>query len=325
MAAMLVGLPVGTAFAHDPPTIAPTRLDFDTQQPLTRCNDLATFEALLANWVSANVLIPDADRRLAVHIRRSPMGGALVDMTLVDAAGATLAEYHESFTSRTECHKVLYDSARAAARLLGAFEKPPPSEPCPKHPPPPPPPEPPPPEPAPSPICPDPLPPPPEVDAPPPIVHRFHLGVGALLGMGAAPTQWLGPLFSLGFVPSSRVPHLRIEIDAALAMPTSNAFRSDMIPLFGSICHAPSALRLCGGLATMFFVGESGHGTMPTTLAASMRVGTEFRIAGPASLRVDAFALVPLGERAFDHRLGMLAGLHALTAGASLMGVWSFE
>ncbi|MBK9265388.1 MAG: hypothetical protein IPM54_37085 [Polyangiaceae bacterium] len=156
-------------------------------------------------------------------------------------------------------------------------------------------------------------------------MRRFDFGLGALLGMGARPAQWLGPLLSLGIVPWLRVPHLRMEIDVAYALPMSDASRSNMIPLFGSLCYVPSALRLCTGVVTTFFLSEPGNDAMHTTLAASMRLGAEFEIAGPASIRIDGFALVPLGERSFGSELSTRDAQDALMAGTSVTGVWSFE
>ncbi|MBK9265389.1 MAG: hypothetical protein IPM54_37090 [Polyangiaceae bacterium] len=118
----LVGvLPARTAFAHDAPAIAPARLEFDASQAPKLCNDRATFRTLLDNWVAVNVWSPDADRRLVVRIRRAPTGEKLGEVALVDAAGATIAEHHERYGAREECYKVLYESASAAAKLLGAF------------------------------------------------------------------------------------------------------------------------------------------------------------------------------------------------------------
>ncbi|MBK9260320.1 MAG: hypothetical protein IPM54_10835 [Polyangiaceae bacterium] len=183
-------LPVRTAFALDAPAIAPTQLDFDASRAPKSCNNRVTFDMLLRNWVAESVWTPDAARRLMVRIHRSPRGEKLVDVTLVDATGTTMAEHHQPFGVREECHRVLYEAARTAATLLGAFEKPPPPEPWPQCPP-----LPPPPEPAPSPACP-PCPKCP-VSTPPPAVRRFDFGLGALPGMGATPMQWVGPLFLL--------------------------------------------------------------------------------------------------------------------------------
>ncbi|MBK9260321.1 MAG: hypothetical protein IPM54_10840 [Polyangiaceae bacterium] len=72
-------------------------------------------------------------------------------------------------------------------------------------------------------------------------------------------------------------------------------------------------------MVTTFLPSEHDDGdTMLAMLAASMRLGAEIRIAGPPSLRVDVFALMPLGVAA-------LGAQHSFAAGASAMAVWSFE
>ena len=307
------------AFAHDAPAITPTRLDFDASQAPKRCNDPATFDALLGNWVLKDAL-GAGDRVLRVRIRRAPTGGKLTDVTLVDAAGATLAEHHERFSVNSECHQVLYESARAAARLLGAFEPPRPPEPCPVCPA--------------CPACPS-CPPPPVAEPArcppcptlktPPIVRRAYFGAGVFLGVGLTHVPRFGPKVSLGFVPIASAPRVRVEIDGAwapYASTTSNTLRGTMVPLFGSLCVAPAALRLCGGPVTTFFLSE--HDAMHITLAASLRLGAEFEIAGPFSIRIDAFVLLPFWKRTFGHELGARDAEHSLAAGSSATGVWSF-
>jgi hypothetical protein len=54
-------------------------------------------------------------------------------------------------------------------------------------------------------------------------------------------------------------------------------------------------------------------------LSASLRIGTQFTIAGPFSIRADCFALLPLNQRmALDMP-------NPFTAGAVAMGVWSLD
>jgi hypothetical protein len=102
------------------------------------------------------------------------------------------------------------------------------------------------------------------------------------------------------------------------------------VPAFVSLCHTHHGLRLCGGLATTFLLAEPLHDAPPTdtlhlTLAASLRMGTEFEIAGPFSIRADVFMLVRFTERTFGPALAKLDTLTAFGAGAVAMAVWSFE
>lgn len=340
--AMLAGLPVRTAVADDAPTLAPTRLEFDATSAPKNCNDDVTFGQLLTKWAPALVVTPDADRRLVVRIRRAPAGEKLVDVTLTDAAGTTVAEHRKRFAATAECHKVLYDTAFKAAKLLGAHEEPPPQEPCPAAPPPPEPSPPSPPvEPAPCPACfAVPLPPlrrrndtPLQWLPPPSPMRRTFVAGGIFIGMGNGPVPFVGPLVSLGFAPSARVPELRLEIDGAwapYASLQSSELRGDMIPLFGSLCYAPSALRLCSGLVTTFFLVDRSrvapeNDTAHLTVAASLRLGAEFEIAEPFSIRLDAFALVPLWGQMFGNEMRTLDDENSFAAGGVVMGVWSFE
>ena len=79
-------LPDRPAYAHDAPTLTPTRLDFDATSAPKPCHDKAEFQNILATWVPAGVIRADAVRRLKVRSRRSPTGGKLVDVTVEDAA-----------------------------------------------------------------------------------------------------------------------------------------------------------------------------------------------------------------------------------------------
>jgi len=56
-----------------------------------------------------------------------------------------------------------------------------------------------------------------------------------------------------------------------------------------------------------------------------VRIASEFEIAGPLSIRIEGFALVHFGGQTFGPELAAMAALNPFTAGASAMGVWSFE
>jgi hypothetical protein len=308
------------ARASNAPVIAPTRLDFDATQAPKNCNDDTTFRAILANWVPREVLTADAERRLAVRIRRSPTGGKLVDLTVVDTNGTAPMTDHKEFPSKTECYKVLYASAYTAATLLGAFEKPPAPEPL---------------------VCPAPLAPaesprcpacpthptrsmaPPRIELPASPTPRVFLGAGVFLGMTTTAEPSVGPYLSLGFRPFARWSDVRIEFDGGWASSNTQAgLRVDRVPLSASLCHAGRGLRLCGGLVTTFAEYSNvdpANAELHVTLASSLRMGTEFNIVGPLSIRLDAFILLPLNQRpAFN-------ATNSFAAGAVVMGVWSFE
>jgi hypothetical protein len=324
MVVLSVVLPVQTTYALDAPTIAPTQLDFDASQAPKGCNDKATFRYLLGNLIVKEVLSPQADRQLIVRIRRSPTGGKRADLTLVDAVGTTIDQDHKKFAGNTECYKVLYELARAAAKLLGAFDKPPPPEPCPTCPTCPPPPAPAKPEPCPTSLTPATQ--PSRFVLPAPLNHRVSFGAGVFLGMTTKPEARPGPYVALSVVPFSRVPDFRLEFDGAwVPRPALQT-----VPAFVSLCHAHHGLRLCGGLATTFLSIEPLHDapqtdTLHMTLAGSLRIGTEFVIAGPVSIRADVFTLVRFTERTFGPVLAKLDTLSAFGAGAVAMAVWSLE
>ncbi len=335
-----LGLPARPARAHDAPAIAPTRLEFDATQAPKNCNDQPAFKSILANWVPHEVLSAEANRRLTVRIRRSPTGGKLADLTLTDETGAQLGRDHKSFAGKTECYKVLYETAQEAANLLGAFEKPPAPEPvtCP--------------------VCPA---PPASVEparalspsAPPlpiaPILpalpkawiaprpdRRAFIGAGVFLGTGIMPDAVLGPHFSLGFVPSPHSPRIQVELDGAWTMQNlrlTNAPGSmpvHVIPIFGSLCYSRYVLRICSGLATTFYQAKRqdlgpGQDELRMALAGFLRMGTEFEIAAPFSIRLDAFAQVRFWQRTFGEELARLDTLNPVAFGAAAMGVWSWE
>jgi hypothetical protein len=60
---------------------------------------------------------------------------------------------------------------------------------------------------------------------------------------------------------------------------------------------------------------------MSISAAASLRVGAEFEMSDPFSIRLDGFVLWPLGRRGVRPEWAT----DDLTAGAALMGVWAFD
>jgi len=323
------------ASAHDPPPIPATRIDFDARYLPKSCNDNDNFLAILNNWVTPGTITPDAARSLAVRIRRSAVGGKVVDITLMEADGTTLGEDHKTFASTTECHKVLHDAAKASARLMGAFEKPPPREPlsCPVCPT--------------CPTCAKPTPCPttplcpaapisriPVATAVPPPMRRMFVGVGFFLGRSLASEWVVAPQASFGFVPLSRVPRLQVEIEGAWAQQTftksdaPSAIRGHAIPLFGSLCYAPSVLRLCSGIATTLFEANRAHAAqrnddLGIALGATLRLGTEFVLAHPVSIRLDAYTVLHVWPRSFGGAFDALEALKPFAIGIAALGVWS--
>jgi len=322
-----------TAYAHDALVTPATRLEFDAMGAPKNCADDIEFRALLGDWVAPETLTEEASRRLTVRIRRLPTGGKLADVTLVDAAGTVLGEHHERYGIKAECYRILYETARSAAKLLGAFEKPPEPEPmsCP--------------------VCPSaqacpaaPACPIPEVPrktaqteqgatAP---TRRAFFGAGVFLGTGFTSDTFVGPQFSLGFVPSTHAPSIHVEMNGAWTLqtiPKSNrqgSFDVHIVPLFGSICYSRFVFRMCSGLVTTFFQAKSpelvpGADELRTTLAGHLRMGAEFGIAGPFSIRVDAFAMLRFGQRSYGSELAAFDMRSPFGAGAAVVGVWSWE
>jgi hypothetical protein len=68
-----------------------------------------------------------------------------------------------------------------------------------------------------------------------------------------------------------------------------------------------------------------GNDDIRITLAAHLRMGTEFELAGPVSIRLDAYALLRFWERSFGGDLAALDELSPFGAGGVAMGVRSFE
>jgi hypothetical protein len=325
------------ALAHEAPTIAPTRLEFDATEAPKNCNDERSFAAILATLVPNDVMKSDAEQRLLVRVHRTPTRGKLMlmDVTLTDARGATIKERHERYGAKTECHKVLYEAAYAAATLLGAFEKPPASEPCPICPPPP--------------ACPGPARCPEDPESapkrrsestsvplrqifPPLAARRAYFGAGVLFGTGITPQGAIGPTFALGFVPSRHSARLHVEFAGAW---TSQDWRDanaamNVIPMFGSVCYSRYAFHLCSGMTTTFFstkqaTNNTSSAEFRVTLAGHLRLGAEFDVAGPLSIRVDAFAQMRFAGQTFGPVSSSLDTQSPVDLGAMAMGVWSME
>jgi hypothetical protein len=238
-------------------------------------------------------------------------------MTLVNAAGTTIDKDHKTFARNTECHKVLYDSALAAAKLLGALDEPSPPEPvvCPALPPPPAPAEP-----VVCPASPAPALPHPPATRPASFTRRAYIGAGVFLGMTTTSDASVGPAVSLGFVPVSRWPGFQIEFDGAYASRNvRQGFRVDTVPVFVSLCHVQVGVRLCSGVTSTLFFTEDPKNARDFMFSVSLRIGTQFELAGPFSIRADAFALLPLTQRT------ALDSPNPFAAGATVMGVWSFD
>jgi hypothetical protein len=232
------------AFADESPLIVPTRLDFDASRAPKNCNDPESFRSILEAWVPKELLRDDAERRLIVRIQRSSTGGKQADVSLVNAQGVTLEERHTPYATTGECDKVLWAVARDAAKMMGAFDKPPPPEPlvrpAPLTPPAPA-------EPAPCPACPAPA--LPRITLPAPFARRTFIGAGVFLGMTIKSEASMGTVISLGFVPFSRWSGFQIEFDGAYtSRNTQQGFRLDTVPLFASFCYAQHSVRLCGGM-----------------------------------------------------------------------------
>lgn len=332
--------PVRTACAHDAPALAPIRLDFDAASAPKNCNDQDEFSRLITNWVPENAIRSDATRRLKVRIRRSPTGGKLFDVTLEDAEGTVLGEHHDRASAKTECHRVLYVTAYAAAVLLGAFEKPPAPEPvtCPVCRPPPAPAKPP------APPVPVTNPAPPKLTRPtfrraaiPSLLNRrAFLGVGVILGTGDTPQGAIGFQGLFGYLLSANTPRIQLEFGGAWvpqSLPAPHSPRVlpvQTVPAFGSMCYSRYVFRICSGLTTTFLQAEHqdhapGHDELRFTLAAHARMATEFDVVGPFSMRIDAVASMRFWQRTFGAALATLASQNPFGAGVVAMAVWSFE
>lgn len=316
-----------SVFADDTPRIPPARLDFKAERVPSKCKDRRTFDYIIRDWLPAAQWQDDADRTLTVRIHPGPNGARVSDVTLVDAVGAILAEEHETFGMTTECHKVLYDTARSAARLMGAFNPPPPPEPCPTtspcpecppcslpH------------TEAPVPVCPacrnDAL---PEKLAPDPMHWRrsfFGAGVGG--GNGMSPALVAGPRVFGGFSPFRQVRRFELEWSVAWLSGGQTAPNDHAVPMTVSACYWPYVFRVCSGFAsTVMQANAGGDERSSMSMAGSLRFGVEARVAGPLSLRGEIEMLWTVWQRSFGD--AGPSGQHVVSGAPSLAAVWSLE
>lgn len=308
------------AFAHEPPEILPTQLDFDASPAPKKCNDEESFRRILGAWVGAELLREDAERRLVVRIASSAKGGKRADVSLVDAQGVVVAERHTPYLRTTECHKVLWEVAYHAATMLGAFEATPPKEPiaCPTCPP----------------IQPTPprslerrlptfaplrLPVPtiPLSPAPP----RFFVGLGAFVGSGIFEKLNAGPRMLLGFVPFRRFTQIHLEWETSWTAQTFQSVRVQAVPLVGSACWVRGIVRFCGGVATTILVSNeiSKYDSLHVMFGPNVLMGTEFFNHGPFSIRADVFGRVAIAERTFGLATTARQEAVPFNAGVALM------
>lgn len=319
-----------SAFAHDQPVIIPTRLDFDAAHAPKKCNDREKFLIVLNAWVPDEVFRDDAQRHLTVRIRWSSTGGKRVDVALVDAQGVTVVEGHTSFGAKQECHEVLWGTALDVAKMLGAFEPPPPKDPLRCPPPAPPPPQ----EPA---LCPS---PPPSPAFPPlrpptqpralfPAPYSSFIGIGPFVATGIYSELNGGPMLLLGVLPWRRFPHWNVEFEGSWTSQSSpsSAMRMHSVPVVGSLCWVEGNIRFCGGLATTIsFSNQSPpNDEWHLMFGGNIRVGTELFRHGPFSIRADVFGRFAWTERGFGLAVGALDTPAPFAAGVAVMGVASFD
>ena len=322
------------AFGHDAPMLLPARLDFDASGAPKNCNSVNTFKSILGAWMDATVLRDDAERRLVVRIRRSSTGGKRADVSLIDAQGAIVVEWHDDYVAEIECFRVLWNVALNATKFLGAFEPPPPKEPitppkepitfqmsspCPLCPPE-----------RPCPTCAQPIAPLPTIT---PMPFRSFIGIGAFVGSGIYSKLGFGPHLLLGFVPSLRLSFLHVELEGAWTSQTSpssmtsESSRMQSIPFVGSLCLARGIVRFCGGLATtiLFTNQSSDNDELQLMLGGNFRVGTQLFTHGTFSIRADLFGRFAFAQRAFGKTTMTFEAPTPFTAGVAVMGMWSFD
>lgn len=150
------------------------------------------------------------------------------------------------------------------------------------------------------------------------------------LGTGFTLNTFVGPHFSLGVVLSPHAPSIHVEMNGAWTQQTISKVNVDVVPLFGSICYSRSVFRMCSGLTATFFQAKSpalvpGADELRTTLAGHVRVGAEFSIAGPFSIRLDVFGMLRFWQRSYGSELATLDARGPFAAGATAVGVWSWE
>lgn len=318
------------AFAHDPPVIAPTQLDFDAAHAPKNCNDPDRFGTILNAWVPDTVFRTDAERRLVVRIRWSATGGKRTDASLVDAQGVVLAERHKSYSVKTECDKVLWETAHDAAEILGAFEPPPPKEPV---------------------VCPipsaplpsEPVPDPPALPCPtcPPLKlptptitlspapYLSSIGLGAFVGTGIFSELNGGPIALLDVALSPRLPYLHVEFESSWTSQSSpsSAMRLHSIPLVSSLCWLRGNVRFCGGLATtIFYANQSpAHDELRLMLGPNFRMGTELFVHDRFSIHADIFGRYALAQRRFGTATVAPDEPTPFAGGLAVLGVWGVD
>ncbi len=303
-----------SAWAHDPPAIAPTRLEFDASQAPPACNDRKSFNTILWQWVPRSTWRDDAVQRLVVRIQGTANGPKSVDVSVVDSRGSVQPDRHNEYPAATECHKVLYDTAYDAAQMLGAFEPRPPQEPmtCPAC--------------APCSSC---QPAPPVVEravaprlAPSPALPRmpprFSLGLGAFVGSGIVAKISPGALVLLDIVPSSRLSPLHIEFEVLYTSQRVESVQLRSLPLVTSLCWVLGRVRFCGGLATTILSSSKLPNSEVRIFGPNLRVGTELFNGGPFSIRADIFGRFALTQRTFGTTIDIVAGAPPISGGVAI-------
>lgn len=307
------------AFAHEPPVILPTRLDFDSSKAPKKCNDEEGFRGNLLAWVPADVLRAEAERRLIVRIAWSATGGKRADVSLVGAQGVVLAERHTPYATTTECFKVLWEVARDAAKILGAFEPPPPKEPviCPPSPYVPP-----------GPSCPQ-CPSCPRFRLPTPTIllspapPRFFVGLGAFVGSGIFSELGAGPVGLVGFVPFRHLPQAQLELESSWTTQFIDSVRVQAIPVIGSACWVRGIVRFCGGFAATILFSNQLPNQESHLFGPNIHFGTELFHRGSLSIRADVFGRVAAYRKSFGAKNEILDRVLPFMAGVAMMGMWA--
>ncbi|MBK9266463.1 MAG: hypothetical protein IPM54_42580 [Polyangiaceae bacterium] len=323
MAVLSLAFSAQPAFAHEPPVILPTRLDFDASRAPKKCNNDDAFRSILGAWVPPTVLDDDAERRLVVRIRWTATGGKRAELSLVDAQGAVVAERHTEHPATDECYFVLYGAAQDAAELLGAFEPPPPKQPvtcpacapCPSCPPA-----------RPCPTCPPPAPPVPTITHAP-TLYRSSIGIGAFVGSGIHSGLGGGPYLLLSYAPWRQWSHVHVEFEGSWTSQTLESIRTHAIPLVGSLCLVRGVVRFCGGLATTAFYSNQSpnHDDLHLMFGGNFRVGTQLFVRGPFSIRADVLARIAFADKRFGKATMAIDDPRTFAAGLAVMGAWSVE
>jgi len=159
------------------------------------------------------------------------------------------------------------------------------------------------------------------------------MGIGALVSSGIHSELGFGPYLLLGFVPWRGLSHVHVEFEgtwtsqSSPSFTTSESMRLHSIPLVGSLCLVRGIVRFCGGLATtIFFSNESAaNDELHLVLGGNFRVGTEFHIHGPFSIRADVFGSVAFAQRRFGKATMALDEPTPFAAGLAVTAAWSFD